>query len=81
MPFDLVIHNVANVDSIGNVIFLAAEEHYAVPSAAFMFYSVGTEVSDTRLDTKNTRKKLASIQSDERRMIQIMAQHLNNSTP
>ena len=29
MPFRLTTHNVGNVDSIGNAIFLAGEERYA----------------------------------------------------
>ncbi len=76
MPFELAVHNVANVDSIGNVIFLAAQERYAVPSATFMFHTVGIELTDARLDFRSGREKLQSIQSDEKRMINIMEKHL-----
>ena len=41
MPFKLVTHNVGNVDSIGNAIFLAGEERYACPHSTFMFHGVG----------------------------------------
>ena len=76
MPFKLAIHNVANVDSIGNVIFLAADERYAVPNATFMFHTVGIELTDIRLDFRSCREKMDSIQSDEKRMVNIMEKHL-----
>lgn len=79
MPYKLVMHNVANVDSIGNVVFLAAEERYAVPAAIFMFHSVGIEISDTRLDIRSGRERLESIQSDENRMINIISEHVSLS--
>ena len=39
-PFKLVTHNVGNVDSIGNVIFLAADTRYACAHSTFMFHGV-----------------------------------------
>src|SRR5438067_7080644 len=36
MPFRLVTHNVGNVDSIGNAIFLAGEQRFACPHTTFM---------------------------------------------
>ena len=49
MPFKLATHNVGRVNSIGNVVFLAGEERYAVPHSAFMFHGVGFDVKQTRL--------------------------------
>ncbi len=40
VPYKLITHNVGNVDSIGNVIFLAAEERYACSTSTFMFHGV-----------------------------------------
>jgi ATP-dependent protease ClpP protease subunit len=37
LPLKLTTHNIGNVDSIGNVIFLAGERRYACPHATFMF--------------------------------------------
>src|SRR5436305_12205134 len=31
MPFDLITHNVGNVDSIGNAVFLAGKRRFASP--------------------------------------------------
>lgn len=41
MPFELITHNVGNVDSIGNAIFLAGSKRYACPHSTFMFHGVG----------------------------------------
>ena len=41
MPFKLITHNVASVDSVGNVVFLAGDERYACANATFMFHGVG----------------------------------------
>ncbi len=40
LPFELITHNVGNVDSIGNVIFLAGTKRYAAPNSTFMFHGV-----------------------------------------
>ena len=42
LPVKLVTHNVGNVDSIGNAIFLAGEERYACQHSTFMFHGVGS---------------------------------------
>src|ERR1700693_1709158 len=36
-PFELITHNVGNVDSIGNAVFLAGSKRYAAPHSTFMF--------------------------------------------
>jgi ATP-dependent protease ClpP protease subunit len=48
MPFKLVTHNVGNVDSIGNAIFLAGEERYACPHSTFMFRRRGARQPQRR---------------------------------
>jgi ATP-dependent protease ClpP protease subunit len=42
MPFKLVTHNVGNVDSIGDVVFLAGETRYACAHSTFMFHGVAS---------------------------------------
>ena len=41
LPRDLTIHNVGNVGSIGNAIFLAGSKRYACAHSTFMFHGVG----------------------------------------
>lgn len=69
LPMKLVTHNVGNVDSIGNAVFLAGEERYACPNSTFMFHGVGIDVpSGMRLEQKFLRERLNGILADETRI-------------
>src|SRR5437660_794178 len=60
MPFKLITHNVGNVDSIGNVIFLAGQERYACDNATFMFHGVAAGIGSgqTRMEQKELRERI-----------------------
>lgn len=76
MPFKLIIHNVGNVDSIGNAIFLAGQERYATSNATFMFHGVGFNFpQNQRLEEKLLIEKLDSILSDQKRIGDIITDH------
>lgn len=69
MPFKLITHNVGNVDSIGNVIFLAGEQRFACPHSTFMFHGVGFDLDGKfRLEEKLLQEKLDSILHDHKRI-------------
>lgn len=70
MPFELITHNVGNVDSIGNAIFLAGTKRYACPHSTFMFHGVGLDIRNQtlRLEEKNLNEHLAHILSDHKRI-------------
>lgn len=69
MPFALTTHNVGNVDSIGNAIFLAGLRRFAAPHSTFMFHGVGFETpSGLRFDEKTVRERLDSILADQKRI-------------
>jgi ATP-dependent protease ClpP protease subunit len=69
LPFRLVTHNVGNVDSIGNAIFLAGEDRYACPHSTFMFHGVAYPFTgDVNLGAKQLRETLASVEADEARI-------------
>jgi ATP-dependent protease ClpP protease subunit len=73
VPCDLVMHNVGNVDSIGNAIFLAADTRYACPHSTFMFHGVGFDLPGKfRCEEKFLRERLNSILSDQNRVGQIL---------
>jgi ATP-dependent protease ClpP protease subunit len=61
---------VGNVDSIGNVIFLAGQERYACPHTTFMFHGVAFNFFNqtVKLEGKNTRETLDNILSLHSRM-------------
>ena len=75
MPFKLITHNVGNVDSIGNVVFLAGEERYSSPHATFMFHGVGFDIPGlTRFDEKLCRERLDGIRADQTRIAAVMCE-------
>jgi ATP-dependent protease ClpP protease subunit len=77
LPLKLVTHNVGNVDSIGNAIFLAGEERYACPHSTFMFHGVaaGFQPPVAALPGRQLRECLANVDADERRIAAIVGQH------
>lgn len=76
MPFHLITHNVGNVDSIGNVIFLAGKERYACPHSTFMFHGVGFDINQPfRLEEKSLRERLQALQADQNRIAEILKEH------
>jgi Protease subunit of ATP-dependent Clp proteases len=75
MPFELITHNVGNVDSIGNAIFLAGEKRYACPHSTFMFHGVGFDLkTQGRFEEKNLKEFLANILSDHKRIGSIITE-------
>jgi ATP-dependent Clp protease protease subunit len=75
LPAKFVFHNVGNVDSIGNAIFLAGDERYACPHSTFMFHGVGFDVSaTTRIEQKNAQEMLDGILADQKRIASIMVE-------
>ncbi len=81
MPFDLVTHNVGNVDSIGNMIFLAGDERYCCPYATFMFHGVGHNVEgNTRLEGKDLRERLDGLLADQAQIGDVIASRTSIST-
>lgn len=77
-PFRLITHNVGNVDSIGNAIFLAGVERYACPHSTFMFHGVGLDIeAKARLEEKILREQLDSILQDQRRIGSIIRDRTN----
>ena len=72
-PVELITHNVGNVDSIGNAVFLAGQTRYACPHSTFMFHGVGFDIQGGgRLEEKNLRERLDTVLSDQQRIGSIL---------
>ena len=81
LPFKLITHNVGNVDSIGNIVFLAGEERYSSPHSTFMFHGVGFDVnSPTRFEEKLLRESTNSVIADQERMAAILSERTGLKT-
>lgn len=78
MPFKLVTHNIGNVDSIGNVVFLAGEERYTCAGATFMFHGVHSGPMDgERLNVNAVREKLDGMLNDQKRICSVICSRTN----
>jgi ATP-dependent protease ClpP protease subunit len=74
MPYPIVTHNIGNVDSIANVIYLSGSERNACTASTFMFHGVGFNGNaNERLDENNVKAKLDTILSDHKRISGIFA--------
>ena len=74
VPFSLTIHNIGNVDSIGNAVFLAADTRYTSAHSTFMFHGVGFDKPAGRYEEKPLREMLDGIGNDQRRIASIIAE-------
>lgn len=75
-PMHVVMHNIGNVDSIANAVFLAGAERYANESATFMFHGVGFDWNaTTRLEEKNLLELIDTVTAEHNRISQIIAAH------
>lgn len=75
LPAKIIFHNVGNVDSIGNAIFLAGDERYACAHSTFMFHGVGFDIqAGVRVEQKNAQEMLNGILADQKRIASIMVQ-------
>lgn len=73
LPKRIVTHNIGNIDSIGNAVFLAGQERFANAHATFMFHGVAQQLSNpTRLNANNLAEMLGSVKSDEKRISDIV---------
>ena len=73
MPFELTLHNIGSVNSMGNVVFLAGTTRYATNNATFMFHGVGTDIKGpVRIDEQYARERLDGILADQKRLGQII---------
>lgn len=78
LPIELITYNVGNVDSIGNVVYLAGERRYVDPHATFMFHGVSFSFpEETRMDARSLQEELDSILADQARIGSIIARRSN----
>lgn len=79
-PLNLTIHNMGNVDSIGNAIFLAGSKRNACAHSTFMFHGVGFDLNNVHFKEQNLREMLHSLQADQTRMASIICDRTNLKT-
>jgi ATP-dependent protease ClpP protease subunit len=83
MPYPIITHNVGNVDSIANVVFLGGGERYTCPASTFMFHGVGFSASlmgNMRLEENSLKALLDTVLSDHKRISGIFADRTGGKT-
>lgn len=75
LPAKIIMHNIGAIDSIANVIFLAAEERYCNPNSSFLFHGVGFDIiQPIRMDEKDLKEKIAIIERDQKSIAGIISE-------
>ena len=67
LPCKITTHNVGNIDSIGNAIFLAGEDRFACKHSTFMFHGVGIQMN-ANIEEKAARELVDSILANQKRI-------------
>lgn len=85
-PIELITHNVGNVDSIGNTVFMAGSKRYACQHSTFMFHGVATHIQATlstnagplaMMGEKELRERLDGIRADQKRIGSVIKDRTN----
>jgi ATP-dependent protease ClpP protease subunit len=74
LPITINTHNIGNVDSIGNAIFLAGKTRKACEHSTFMFHGVGFQAPNIVFEEKFLRERLDGILADQKRIGDIIRQ-------
>ena len=69
LPVHIVMHNIGSVDSIANVIFLAADERYANPNSSFLLHGISWGFAQgANLSWVALQETVSRFKADEARM-------------
>ena len=71
----VITYNVGGVNSIGNVVFQAAERRVSAIVSSFMFHGVGFNIQNARLEMKHLQERMQGIKSDQSLIADIMVRH------
>lgn len=74
-------HNLSNVESIANVIFMAGSERFANPLSRFLLHPLHWGFAAPQADHLRLREWAACLDDDLQRFVQVMNIETANSTP
>jgi ATP-dependent protease ClpP protease subunit len=75
LPVRLVMHNIGSINSIANVVFLAADRRLAVPHSSFLFHGfTWTFAQPTPVPHVQLQEIVSRFQGDESKMIGIITE-------
>lgn len=74
LPVKMVMHNSGAIDSIGNVIFIAADERHAVPHSTFLFHGVAMNLEKANLNRSQIQELLSQLKALEDKIAKILSE-------
>jgi len=81
LPVEIVMHNTGSIDSIANVIFLAADTRYASVHSSFLFHGINwTFEAKTSLTKSQLTEILSNIDSSEAKISGIITERTKLTT-
>ena len=76
LPYEIIIHNISNMDSIGNLVLMAGKKRYATSQAVFLIHHVSTTFKPSdKVSSSDLQEKLSSVKEDEERINSILKAH------
>lgn len=61
LPCEIVMHNVGNIESVGNIVFVAGEKRYAVPASHFLLHGLTWNFAAAASVTRSQIEEIISI--------------------
>lgn len=74
LPIKVTTHNVGQVDSIGNVIFVGGEDRFATPNSTFLFHGIASGQWGG-LSVHKAKEAVSQLENDENRMTTILREN------
>jgi ATP-dependent protease ClpP protease subunit len=75
LPVEIVMHNVGSIDSIANVIFLAASKRYAAKHSSFLFHGISWNFgAGASLTFFQLQENLSRFKQEETKIAYIVAE-------
>ena len=72
---EITMHNIGQVDSIANVIFMAGQKRFAAPNSAFLFHGIVMNFNAGGIGRAGLKEHLSRLDSMEARMAETISKH------
>ncbi|MDA7949672.1 MAG: ATP-dependent Clp protease proteolytic subunit [Hyphomicrobiaceae bacterium] len=72
MPLKVFTYNIGQVNSIGNVLYLAGQRRFANKTSSFMFHGVGFDITGQRFEEKQLIERLDGLRNDQQLISDVM---------
>ena len=74
LPYEIIMHNIGSVDSIGVTIFLAGEKRYTTKHGTFLIHRVTSDQNNEKMGASLLKENLNSIEVNEQKVRKIYSE-------